>query len=163
MSKLEEKMRLPDRGESQGKNTLARLWSRIMVKIKLTPSKIEENNRAYVRNPLNQIPDDSGKRSSAAGNIRKEIERNTLTWRGFEKLIRWARPASAKVVAIITWKDGTTTVDSINIRIDDYDPKHDHEDKPISEYTNDELLAELEARGVDYVIPGHTEQEEKED
>ena len=67
MSKLEEKLRLPDRGEGQGKNTLARLWSRIMTKIRLTSTKVEENNRAYVRNPLNQIPNDSGKRSSAAG------------------------------------------------------------------------------------------------
>lgn len=156
MSKLEEKLRLPDRGEGQGKNTLARLWSRIMTKIRLTSTKVEENNRAYVRNPLNQIPNDSGKRSSAAGNIRKEIERTTLTWRGFEKLIRWSRPKSAKIVAIIEWKDGKKTIDEIAIRIDDFEPHNDHDDKPITEYSNDELFAELEARGVEFVIPGHT-------
>ena len=119
MSKLDEKMRLPDRGASQGKNSLAILFSRVISKIRLTPEKIEENNRIFVRNPINQIPDDSGKRSSASGNIRKEIERPTMTWRVFEKLIRWLRPANAKVLVIIDWKDGRQTVDQVNIRIDD--------------------------------------------
>lgn len=162
MSRLDEKLRLPDRGEREAKNALARLWSRIMTKIKLSPSRVEENNRAYVRNPLNQIPNESGKRSSACGNIRKEIERPTLTWRGFEKLIRWSRPKSAKIVAVIEWKDGVKTIDEIAIRIDDYEAMHDHEDKPIAEYSNDELFAELKARGVDYIIPGHTIVEEED-
>lgn len=160
MSRLTEKLLLPDRGEGQGRNTLAKLWSRIMTKIKLTPSRVEENNRAYVRNPLNGIPDDSGKRSSAAGNIRKEIERPTLTWRGFEKLIRWSRPSAAKIVAIIEWRDGTTTYDEMHIRIDDYNLEEEEDDRPISHYTNDEILDELRLRGVEYIIPGHTPDKE---
>lgn len=154
MSRLEEKMRLPDRGAKDGKNNLAILLSRIMTKIKLTTKKIEENNRAYVRNPLNQIPDDSGKRSSAAGNIRKEIERNTLTWRGFEKLIRWLQPKSAEVLVIIEWKDGKKTVDNVKIRIDDFVQEPDDEERNIDFMSTDEILEELRDRGVRYIIPG---------
>ena len=154
MSKLDEKMRLPDRGASQGKNTLAILFSRVMAKINLKPEKIEENNRIFVKNPLNQVPDDSGKRSSAAGNIRKEIEKDTMTWRVFEKLIRWSRPKSAKVFVVIDWKDGTQTVDNVNIRIDDYTLEEDHDEKTLSEYTTDELIEEVKQRGVPVVIPG---------
>lgn len=154
MSKLDEKMRLPDRGASQGKNTLAILFSRVMAKINLKPEKIEENNRIFVKNPLNQVPDDSGKRSSAAGNIRKEIEKDTMTWRVFEKLIRWSRPKSAKVFVVIDWKDGTQTVDNVNIRIDDYTLEGDHDEKTLSEYTTDELIEEVKQRGVPVVIPG---------
>lgn len=160
MSRLDEKMRLPDRGASQGKNNLAILFSRIMAKIRLTPSKIEENNRIFVKNPLNKIPDDSGKRSSAAGNIRKEIERNTMTWRVFEKLIRWARPESAKLFVVINWKDGTQTVDHVNIRIDDYIVEDDLEEMQVNELSNDELIDVLRQRGkeVRIVIPGLEDQ-----
>lgn len=147
-------MRLADRGASQGKNNLAILFSRIMTKIRLTPDKIEDNNRMFVRNPLNQVPDDSGKRSSAAGNIRKEIERNTMTWRVFEKLIRWARPKSAKVLVVIDWKDGTQTIDSVNIRIDDYVLDDSPEERQLCDLTNDELVEELAQRGVKVIIPG---------
>lgn len=162
MSKLDEKMRLPDRGASQGKNSLAILFSRVISKIRLTPEKIEENNRIFVRNPINQIPDDSGKRSSASGNIRKEIERPTMTWRVFEKLIRWLRPANAKVLVIIDWKDGRQTVDQVNIRIDDYTHEDDTEDRQLCDLSNEELLDELKQRGVQVqvVIPGLNTEED---
>lgn len=156
MSKLADKMRLPDRGASQGKNSLAILYSRIMAKIHLTPEKIEENNRIFVKNPLNQVPDDSGKRSSASGNIRKELERPTMTWRVFEKLIRWARPASAKVLVVIDWKDGTQTVDQVNLRIDNWDGEDRLEERQLCDLSNEDLLEELEQRGVQVqvIIPG---------
>lgn len=165
MSKLEDKMRLPDRGASKGKNSLSILFSRVMSKIRLSPNKIEENNRIFVKNPVNQVPDDSGKRSSAAGNIRKEIERDTMTWRVFEKLIRWSRPKSAKVYVVIDWKDGKQTIDQVNIRIDDYVFDEDPDERQLSELSNDDLIEEMIARaipGITYVIPGLVEKE-KED
>lgn len=162
MSKLDEKMRLPDRGASQGKNNLAILFSRIMSKTRLTPQRIEENNRIFVKNPLNKIPNDSGKRSSAAGNIRKEIERNTMTWRVFEKLIRWSRPKSAKLFVVIDWKDGTQTVDHVNLRIDDYEVEDDKEEFQVNELSTDELIEIVRQRGTDVrvVIPGLENQED---
>lgn len=162
MSKLKEKMRLPDRGADLGKNNLAILFSRIMARVKMTTKKIEENNRAYIRDPINCIPDDSSKRSSAAGNIRKEIERETLTWRSFEKLLRWMRPAAATVHVVLDWKDGTRTVESIKICIDDYDPKKDPEELALSDASVDDLQEELRLRGYEVTIsiPGLNDDKE---
>lgn len=155
-------MRLPDRGADSGGNNLAILFSRIMSRVKMTVKKIEENNRAYIRNPMNGIPDDSGKRSSAAGNIRKEIERDKLTWRSFEKLIRWMRPASATVFIVLDFKDSTRIVESVRINVDDYTAENDVDDKTLSDASIEELQEELKLRGfeVKISIPGITEPKE---
>lgn len=149
-------MKSPNKVKRQG-DTLSLLFHRISQKAKLNVRKIKENNLHYVNNPANQVSENSSKRSSAAGNIRKELERQTMTWRVFEKLIRWMRPKAAKVFIVIDWRDGTQTVDQINLRMEEYVDADDSslEERQVCDLSNDEMKRVLIERGEPYVhIPG---------
>lgn len=154
---------MEDRGARYADNVLALLFSRIMSKTRMTEVKIEENNRKYVMNPLNRIPKDSSKQSSIRGNIRKEIERSQMTWKVYEKLLRWMNPTSIKFATILTWPDGTVTVEEVKIRVDNYEHSDTLDDQVVSDLTNDELLEVVRARGMDIkvIIPGVNDSNEE--
>lgn len=147
-----------DKRKQRPGDTLSRLFAKISQKVKLDSSKIKENNKRYVNNPANLLVGDSGKRSSAAGNILKELERPTMTWRVFEKLIRWMNPKAAKVIVVIDWPDGLQTVDTINLRIEDHlgeTVEVDLEELQVCDLSNDQLKLILLERGEPPVhIPG---------
>lgn len=155
MSNLRKMLALKDKGAEQTNSVLAKLMRKIMISINMTPEKVEENNRLWMDNPRNEIPDDSGKRSSFAGNIRKEIERPTMTWRVFEKLIRWTRPTKATFVCMLEHRDGTKSVNQIVMPIDNYVKESLH-DIPIGDLNNDEVFEVLRERGfhIPTIIPG---------
>lgn len=147
-----------DKRKAKPGDTLSRLFAKISQKVKLDSSKIRENNKRYVSNPANKLMNDSGKRSSAAGNILKELERPTMTWRVFEKLIRWMNPKAAKVIVVIDWQDGLQTVDTINLRIEDHLGETvdvDLEELQVCDLSNEQLKRILIDRGEAPVhIPG---------
>lgn len=64
------------------------------------------------RNRINQAPKDI---SSARGNLAKELVRTDMTWKVFNKAIRFLNPRNVKISVTIEWQRGRTTVHEVQI------------------------------------------------
>ena len=64
---------------------------------------------SYLNNPTNRVPRSSKGRSSARGNLSKEILKSNMTWKNFEKAIKFLNPIKAEFSIKLHWKNGRVT------------------------------------------------------
>ena len=57
----------------------------------------------YLNDPYNKIPPNPKDRSSARGNLNKELNRNTMTWKVFRKAILFLAPVRATFIIRFEW------------------------------------------------------------
>lgn len=79
----------------------------------------------HLDDPIEKIPNTSAARSSARGNLNRELKENDITWKVFEKGIRFLRPLRAEFRVKLHWQNGSVTehaITLINQRMDQTDP-----------------------------------------
>lgn len=113
MTKLTDIYNSPDGGVSSAKGYLAKLFRMLQKSAGVTLDQQNVLMDQWLRDPANGIPDNSSSQSSARGNIRKEIERNHMTWRVFIKLLKWLRPDTIQFTVRLTWKYGKEVEETI--------------------------------------------------
>lgn len=67
----------------------------------------------YLDDPRNGIPRDL--KSSARGNLNKELVRDKITWKVFRKALRFLGPSFIRFEIHFRWSDGTTSVHGVNL------------------------------------------------
>lgn len=94
---------------------LSRLFRQILLDVnmgKMLWSSLMDRYLKDPRNRINQTPKDI---SSTRGNLAKELVRPDMTWKVFNKAVRFLNPRSVKVSVTIEWHRGRTTVHEVPI------------------------------------------------
>lgn len=120
MSKLQELYEQSGGDNPVRKGDLSRLFGEIIHELDLDDKQIRLLMYKWVNDPSNKVPNDPSSRSSARGNIRKDIRREEITWKVFKKLIRWLRPIRGRLVIELDWENGKTSRHQINMDGDEF-------------------------------------------
>jgi hypothetical protein len=97
------------------KDVLAKLIRAILWDRNIIPHKWDKLIDAYINDPRNEIGNSHRERSVARGNLNKEISSPTVSWRVFEKFLRIINPSSVQLRVEVVWKDGTRSVNAVNL------------------------------------------------
>lgn len=69
----------------------------------------------FLDDPRNSIPRNGKDRSSARGNLNKELHRTRMTWKVFEKALRFLGPIRVRFEVHLTWANRETSVHHVEI------------------------------------------------
>ncbi len=93
-------------GEARGH--LSKIFRQFLVALDIDGWKWDRFMRIYLTNPRNGIPNNSRDRSSARGNLNKELKRDDMTWRVFMKAMEFLDPVKVTFTVTATFKNGRT-------------------------------------------------------
>lgn len=118
MKKRERVLNSPDKQIGQATGLLAAIWRQILRECKVDDEKFDMLMQQWINNPRNRIPNDAKKRSSARGNLAKEMFRDDMTWRVFLKGIRFLNPRSIRFHVTLDWghRNYTTVEHRVNVQ-----------------------------------------------
>ena len=134
----------PDKRIGYARNTLAMVWRDILAKQNMTLSGWDMSMENYLRNPRNGIMQDSKSKSSARGNLNKELTRDVMSWRVFEKGLRFLGPVRVRMRIELEWQNGTS--EQHVVTIDTNSPLIENGD-------DEEIIEEPIANVVNLTIP----------
>lgn len=99
-----------DKGVGQARNVLARLFRQILRDLNIKHSDWHHLMLRYLNDPRNKIPPNGKDKSSARGNLNKELRRNRMTWKVFfDKAIPFLNPKKVRFIMEMEWQNGRTT------------------------------------------------------
>ena len=120
MNKIPEKithtLNLPDKGVSEASGALSKLFRKITDDIKLNPNQWGVLMVRYLNDPRNDVKKDVKDKSSARGNLNKELMRTSMTWKVFRKGLRFLGPTWIRFEVHMGWPDRPPTVTSLDIK-----------------------------------------------
>lgn len=99
-------------------NVLSRLFRQILADLNINHSVWNKLMIRYLDDPRHGIPKAGRDRSSARGNLNKELRRPTFTWRIFQKGLRFLGPVSVRFEVHMEWPTKKVTVHSTRLKID---------------------------------------------
>lgn len=94
---------------------LSKIFRNILSDLNITPMKWDQLMNAYLNNPKNRVGRDSRSRSSTRGNLNKELVKKDMTWRNFERAIRFLNPVEAEFTVKLRWRNGRTTLHGVKM------------------------------------------------
>ena len=112
---------------------LSKLFRLLLKDLNITPSHWNKLLNAYLDNPKNQVPPDSKSRSTARGNLRKELKKPDMTVWNFIKAIRFLNPLSFTLTIHCYWPDQTQTQYEVVFELYEHDQDTESEDGPTQE------------------------------
>lgn len=113
---LNRMLQSPDKGASEASGVLAKLWRLILAERNITPLAWNELMKRYLNDPRNGIPADVRERSSARGNLHKELKRPRMTWKVFLKGLRFLNPPFGMEFSVkLYWQKETATVHTLRL------------------------------------------------
>lgn len=102
-----------DKGASKASGVLSLIFRKSLAEIGINATMWNKLMLRYLGDRRNRIPNNSRARSSTRGNLTKELSKSNMTWRNFEKSIRFLNPVEAIFSLRLTWHNGRTTVHEI--------------------------------------------------
>lgn len=93
----------PVKSIGEAKGVLSKLFRTILVEREITPGMWSAQMARYLNDPYNKIPPNPKDRSSARGNLNKELHRPTMTWKVFRKAILFLAPVKATFIIRFEW------------------------------------------------------------
>jgi hypothetical protein len=100
-----------DKGVGTARNALARLFRQILRDLDIDPNRWHRLMVRYLMDPRNKIPANGKDKSSARGNLNKELRRDRMTWKVFnDKAIPFLNPVEVEFEVRMTWANGRKTV-----------------------------------------------------
>ena len=121
---------LPDKGVSLTRDPLAKLFRRALMENQVTIWWADELMKRYLNEPSNHIPNDSGARSSARGNLYKELAADRMTFNVLVKGLKFLNPMSVAFNLTIQWTPSRSTTHTIEMPISRFEPNYNPE-KPL--------------------------------
>lgn len=97
-----------DKRVAEARGVLSKLWRQLLMVLDIDGWKWDRLMRIYLTDPRNGIQNNSRDRSSARGNLNKELKRDDMTWRVFLKALNFLDPIRVVFTVRITFKDGRT-------------------------------------------------------
>ena len=97
-----------DKGVNEAKGALAFLFRKILFDRNITPIGWARMMNRFLDDPRNGIPPNGKDRSSARGNLNKELRRPRMTWKVFEKAMRFLGLHGLRFEAHLRWPGATT-------------------------------------------------------
>lgn len=99
-----------DKGISAARNVLARLFRQILRDLGIEQRHWHKLMLRYLNDPKNRIPPNGKDKSSARGNLNKELRRPTMTWKVFnDKAIPFLNPSRVEFDISMHWANGRVT------------------------------------------------------
>jgi hypothetical protein len=105
----------PNKGVETAEGVLARLFRQILFDLNVRPIRWAAMMARYLDDPRNGIPKNSRDRSSARGNLNKELRRPKMTWKVFRKALMFLGPLRVRFIVELDWKDRDTTVHMVQL------------------------------------------------
>jgi len=102
-----------DKGASKATGVLSLVFRKTLAELGVNATMWNKLMLGYLGDKRNRIPNNSRARSSTRGNLTKELSKPNMTWRNFEKGIRFLNPIEAVFSLHLTWRNGKTSVHSI--------------------------------------------------
>ncbi len=133
-----------DKRIGYARNTLAMVWREILAKQNMSLSGWDMSMERYLRNPRNGIMQDSKSKSSARGNLNKELTRDVMSWRVFEKGLRFLGPVQVRMKIELEWQN--KTMEEFVVTIDTNSPMIENGD-------DEEIIEEPISNLVHLTIP----------
>ena len=132
---LEDMLSATDKGAEKATGALARLFRELLKDIGMTPMAWSSKMERFLDDPRNRIPRNGKDRSSARGNMNKELCRPTMTWKVFRKGLQFLGAVHVRFEIHATWPNRTKTVTGINIQLA---PSNHARDKTVVKDSEDE-------------------------
>ena len=108
---------------SSTESILAALYRNILKKLGIENMAFDKLMECFLRDPRNGIPANIKERSSARGNLRKELLRDYMTWKVFCKGLRFINVPRFSITICLHHRNGNKTYHETTVVIDDlYDP-----------------------------------------
>lgn len=104
-----------DKGASKASGVLSKIFRKSLWEVGVNATKWNKLMLQYLDDRRNRIPNNSRAKSSTRGNLTKELSKPNMTWRNFEKGIRFLNPARAVFSLQLSWHNGNTTVHDIEL------------------------------------------------
>ena len=98
----------PDKRVREARGVLSVLWRQLLMVLNIDGWRWDKLMRKYLADPRNGIQNNSRDRSSARGNLNKELKRDDMTWRVFLKALTFLDPCRVVFTVKITFHDGRT-------------------------------------------------------
>lgn len=98
----------PDKRVREARGVLSVLWRQLLVVREIDGWRWDKLMKSFLADPRNGIQDTSRDRSSARGNLNKELKRDDMTWRVFLKALNFLAPVRVEFSVKLTFQDGTT-------------------------------------------------------
>ncbi len=126
-----------DKGVREARGVLTVLWRQLLVIRGIDGWQWDKLMRAYLSDPRNGIQNNSRDRSSARGNLNKELKRDDMTWRVFLKALNFLGPVRVIFSVRITWANGET--DEVSARLKDRGSVMIRQDRPSDDDNETEI------------------------
>lgn len=108
-ARLEVILNQDDKGVKDATGILSKIFRQVLADLGIIPMRWNVLMESYLNNPTNRVPRSSKGRSSARGNLSKEILKSNMTWKNFEKAIKFLNPIKAEFSIKLHWKNGRVT------------------------------------------------------
>lgn len=100
---------LPDMEVSKGRDVLSKLFRLVLANQHIEGPNWESLMERLLNDPKNPMPRNSKDRSSQKGNLNKALKAERMTWKTFEKGLRFLTVRKARVIVELTWANQKTT------------------------------------------------------
>ena len=104
-----------DKGVEESSGVLTRLFRQILADMRIGPLAWDSLMNQYLVDPRNGIPDNGKDRSTERGNLNKKLRSRAMTWKGFEKGLRFLSPIKVRFEIHMTWRNRRTTIHGVNV------------------------------------------------
>ena len=108
LTKLEKLLIEDDRGVSSGSGALSKILRSFWKDIGLTHQHVTALIDAWLDDPNHQFEQDQTKINNSRGNLRKDHEKDELTWKLFCRNLRVLRPLEVRFLIRLRFKNGAT-------------------------------------------------------
>ncbi len=108
LTKLERLLAADDRGVSSGNGALAKIYRSFWKAIGLSHQHMATLIDAWLDDPNQEFEQDQKSINNSRGNLRKDSEKDELTWKIFTRNLRVLRPQEVRFLVRIKFKNGAT-------------------------------------------------------
>lgn len=110
-----------DKLVGEAEDVLARLFRTILADINMTEYHWRGRMRRYLEDPTNHILSTSTARSSARGNLNKELASRKMSWNVFLKGLKFLGPEWIKFRVEAGWNPNRSTIHELEMLMNQYD------------------------------------------
>jgi hypothetical protein len=108
---------LQDKGISLTRDPLAKLFRKILFDLGVNEFWANNRVRQYLEDPTNRIPNNPSARSSARGNLFKELASDRMTFNVLVKGLKFLGPLKASFAVTVQWTPSRSTTHVIEMPI----------------------------------------------
>lgn len=116
---LQEMLSSPDKNVGETTNALARLFRTILKDHHVGYDQFSKSVTSYLNREQASAPRSKKDQSREKGNLVKELNGSSFTFKNFTKALRVLNPVSAELSITLRWRRGQVSTHSIMMNIQD--------------------------------------------